>query len=410
MKKHFGIFSLLVSLTLALPQAWAAPSPDQGFFVYFGTYSGFAYMYEGLPQGKSHSKGIYVSRFNPATGEVSRPELAAEIVNPAFLAIHPNQRFLYAVTEDPESVGPAFDHVSYVSAFSIDRATGKLRLLNTLPTGGTSTCYISVDKSGHYVLMANFGSSTVSVLRIKDDGSLGEETSFMKHIGHGRDPSFQDRAHPHSIDVSPDNKYAVVSDLGVDKVFVYKFDAATGVLSPHDPPAVEMESGGGPRHFVFDAAGKFGYSLKEMSGIVTVMAWNSLDGTFTKVQDANSLAPDFPGANDSAEIAIHPNGKFLYESNRRFRGPNKFGPDTIGVFAIDPVKGTLTEVEQVPSGGNMPRTFGIDPTGSYLFAANQESGTVVLFKVDGNTGRLAQTSSVLKIDVPVCITFVPIQK
>jgi 6-phosphogluconolactonase len=247
-------------------------------------------------------------------------------------------------------------------------------------------------------------------LRIKEDGSLGEQTAFMKHIGKGKDPSFQSKAHPHSIDVSPDNRYAVVSDLGVDKVFAYRFDAATGALSPDNPPFVEADPGSGPRHFVFDAAGKFGYALQEMSGFVSVLAWDPSKGTLTKVQDAKTLAPDYVGSSDSAEIAIHPNGKFLYESNRRFRGPNLWGPDTIGVFSIDPEKGTLTEVEQVAPGGTMPRNFAIDPTGAYLFSANQVSGNVLVFRVDSNTGRLTPTSTDLKLDVPVCIVFVPIQR
>ena len=398
--------SLLAVLTIvSLPYALRAT--DGEYFVYFGTYTGFTYMKEGLPAGESNSKGIYVSRFNPATGVVSKPELAAELVNPAYLAVHPNYRFLYVATEDPLSLGPDFDHESYVSAFAIDSATGKLQLLNTLPTGGTSTCYLSIDKTGRYVLMANFGSSSVTVLRIKEDGSLGEQTAFMKHIGHGKDPSFQSKAHPHSIDVSPDNRFAVVSDLGVDKLFVYHFDAGTGALSPEDPPFVEAEAGGGPRHFVFDAAGKFGYALHEMSGFVTVMSWDAATGTFTKLQDAKTLKPDFVGSNDSAEIAIHPNGKFLYESNRRFRGPDMWGPDSIGVFAIDPMKGTLTEIEQVAPQGTMPRQFVIDPTGGYLFAANELTGNVVLFRIDGTTGRLSSTKTELKIDVPVCIVFVP---
>ncbi|HEY6183946.1 MAG TPA: lactonase family protein [Terriglobales bacterium] len=395
-------------IVIFVPCAWSAASGE--YFVYFGTYTGFTYMKEGLPAGRSNSRGIYVSRFQPATGKVSTPELAAEIVNPAFLAVHPNQKFLYVATEDPLSLGPDYDHASYVSAFAIDPATGKLRLLNTLPTGGTSTCYLSIDKTGHYVLMANFGSSSVTVLRIKDDGSLGEQTAFMKHIGKGKDPSFQSKSHPHSIDVSPDNRHAVVSDLGVDKLFIYRFDAATGALSPDDPPFITAEAGGGPRHFVFDSAGKFGYALKEMSGFVTVLSWDQSTGTFTKVQDAKTLAPDFIGSSDSAEIAINPSGKFLYESNRRFRGPNLWGPDTIGVFAIDSEKGTLTEVEQVPPGGTMPRNFGIDPTGSYLFSANELTGNVVLFRVDSNTGRLTKTNTELKIDVPVCIVFVPANK
>src|SRR6202043_3403006 len=176
-------FVLLAFLAvLSVSRARSAPAPAGEYFVYFGTYTGFTYMLEGLPAGGSHSKGIYVSRFQPATGKVSKPELAAEIVNPAFLAIHPNQRFLYVATEDPEPLGPNFDHESYVSAFAIDPSTGKLNLLNTLPTGGTSTCYLSIDRTGHYVLMANFGSSSVTVLRIKDDGSLGEQTAFMKHV------------------------------------------------------------------------------------------------------------------------------------------------------------------------------------------------------------------------------------
>lgn len=408
-KKFLSVFLLTIVAAIA-SYAWADDTSGAEYFVYFGTYTGFTYMFEGLPAGSSHSKGIYVSRFRPGTGEVSRPELAADIVNPAFLVVHPNHRFLYAVTEDPQSLGPEFDHASYVSAFAIDPSSGKLRLINTLPTGGTSTCYISIDKTGHYALMANFGDSTVTVLRIKDDGSLGEQTAFMKHIGHGRDPSFQSRAHPHSIDVSPDNRYAVVSDLGVDKVFVYKFDASTGALSPDNPPAVDMEAGGGPRHFVFDPTGKYGYSLKEMSGIVTTMSWNAETGTFTKLQDVSSLPPNLVAANDSAEIAIHPNGKFLYESNRRFRGPNLFGPDTIGVYAIDAASGKLSEVEQVSPGGTMPRNFAIDPTGSYLFSGNEVSGTVTLFKVNENDGRLTQTSTTLKIDVPVSIVFVPAQK
>ena len=402
--------SFLILLSLAVAGAHSQSESAGDYWVYFGTYTGFVYMKEGLPAGTSRSKGIYVSKFHPATGELSKPSLAAEIVNPAFLAIHPNHRFLYAVTEDPLSLGPNFDHSSYVTAYSIDSATGKLHLLNTLTTGGTSTCYLSIDKTGHYLMFANFGSSSVTILRIKDDGSIGQQTAFMKHVGSGKDPAFQSKAHPHSIDVSPDNKYAVVSDLGVDKLFIYKFDASTGTLSPDQPPSVQAEAGGGPRHFTFDSAGKFGYSLHEMSGYITVLGWDAASGSFTKIQDATSLQPEFIGGNDSAEVAIHPNGKFLYESNRRFRGPDMWGPDSIGVFAIDQDKGTLTEVEQVPPGGTMPRNFAIDPTGAYLFAANELSGNVALFKIDPNTGRLSPTKTDLKIDVPVCIVFLPAGK
>lgn len=407
MKKYFYPLILVV---LAVSSAWSQAAPSSNYWVYFGTYTGFVYMKEGLPWGRSQSRGIYVSKFHPATGQLSKPEVAAELVNPAFLAIHPNHRFLYAVTEDPLSLGPNFDHSSYVSAYSIDAATGRLHLLNTRTTGGTSTCYLSIDKNGHYLMFANFGSSSITILRINGDGSVGEQTAFMKHVGSGKDPAFQSKAHPHSIDVSPDNKYAIVSDLGVDKLFIYKFDDSNGTLSPDQAPFVQAESGGGPRHFTFDSTGKFGYSLHEMSGFITVLSWDAAAGSFTKLQDAKSLQPDFIGANDSAEIAIHPNGKFLYESNRRFRGPNMWGPDSIGVFAIDDEKGTLTEVEQAPPAGTMPRNFAIDPTGSYLFVANELTGNIVLFKIDSSTGRLSPTKTEVKIDVPVCIVFLPAGK
>lgn len=406
MNNHISVSVLLALLSAS--SLWSSTSRSDEYFVYFGTYTGFTYMKEGLPSGGSNSKGIYVSRFRPATGELSKPELAAEIDNPSFLAVHPDQQFLYAVSEDPLSLGPDFDHESYVSALKIDPASGKLMVINTMPTGGTSTCYVSIDKTGHYLLLANFGSSSVTVLRINDDGSIGQETAFMKHVGRGKDPAFQSKAHPHSIDVSSDNRFAIVSDLGIDKVFVYHFDASTGSLSPDRPPFVEAEAGGGPRHFVFDSAGKFGYSLHEMSGFISVLAWDGANGTLTKIQDAETLKPDFVGSNDSAEIAIHPNGRFLYESNRRFRGPNMWGPDTISVFAINSAKGTLSEVEEVPTGGTMPRSFAIDPSGRYLLVANELTGNVDLFRIDANTGQLSPTATELKIDVPVSIVFVPV--
>ncbi len=232
--------------------------------------------------GESHSKGIYVSRFNSATGDLSEPELAAEIINPSFLTISPDHRFLYAISEDPLSLGPPLDHSSYVSAFAIDPATGKLRLLNTAPASGTSTCYISIDKTGKYVFMANFGSGSVSVIHIKDDGSLGELTSFIQDVGHSVDPSIQTEPHTHFIGVSPDNRFVIVSDLGLDKVFIFHFDDKTGKLSPPDAPFVTVYPGGGPRHFTFDPAGKFGYQLSEMSGNVDVFAWNPAQGSLTR--------------------------------------------------------------------------------------------------------------------------------
>ncbi len=396
------VFALLADRT--------ASAQDKDYFVYFGTYTGFRFVRHSKTQGvgESHSKGIYVSRFNAATGALSEPELAAEIINPSFITVSPDHRFVYAVTEDPLSVGPPLDHASYASAFAIDPATGKLRLLNTVPTGGTSTCFISMDKTGKYALMANFGSGSVTVWKVKDDGSFGELTSFIQNVGHSVNPAIQNEPHPHSILVSPDNRYVIVSDLGLDKILIFHFDEQTGQLSPPDPHFATVLPGGGPRHFTFSPSGKFAYQLGEMSGIVDAFAWDPTQGTLTNLQSAHTVPRDFTGDNHSAEIAISPDGKFLYESNRRNTGDTGWGPDTIGIFAIDPEKGTLSLVEQSLTGGIMPRNFAIDPTGAYLLAANQFGNNVVVFKIDNATGRLSKTGNEIKLDVPVCIQFVPI--
>jgi 6-phosphogluconolactonase len=401
------LFCLALASAFIISSEAAAQSND--YFVYIGTYTGFKYVHHSRTWGvgESHSKGIYVSHFNAGTGDLSEPELAAEITNPSFLTVSPDHRFLYAISEDPLSLGPPLDHSSYVSAFAIDPATGKLRLLNTVPASGTSTCYISIDKTAKYVFMANFGSGSISVIHIKDDGSLGDLTSFIQDVGRSVDPSIQTEPHTHWVGVSPDNKYVIVSDLGLDRVFIFHFDEKTGKLSPLDAPFVTVYPGGGPRHFTFDPSGKFGYQLSEMSGNVDVFAWNASAGTLSEVQRVHTVPHDFFGDNHSAEIEVRPDGKFLYESNRRTQGENVRGPETIGVYSIDPETGILTPVEQVLSGGIMPRNFDIDPTGGYLLAAHQLSDNVVVFSIDKSTGRLSKTSKEIKAETPVCLKFVP---
>jgi len=371
------------------------------YFLFSGTYTGFQYVLHGNPAGESHSEGIYVSRFRPATGDLTQAKLAAKIRNPSFLAISPNQRFLYAASEDPTSVGPARDHESYLSAYAIDPTTGDLRLLNTVPSGGTSTCYVSVDKTGEFVLAASYGSGSISILRVREDGGLGEETAFVQQIGHS---GTQTQAHPSAIDVSPDNRFVLVPDLGLDKVLIYRFDPNTGALSPPDPPFAQLPTASGPRHFAFDSAGRFGYLMNELTGVVTVFAWDPVHGTLTGVQDIPTQIPDFVGSNHTAEIAISPNGRFLYQSNRRLRSDNTRGPDTIGFFAINPEQGTLSAVEQTPTGGIMPRSFAIDPTGNYLLAANELTNNIVVFRIEP-TGKLAKTGKEIMVDTPVCLQF-----
>jgi 6-phosphogluconolactonase len=409
--RHAFFSVLLIIFALATLTKPAARAQDNDYFMYVGTYTGFKYVHHSRPFGKGEakSKGIYVSRFHAASGELTPPELAAEIINPSFLTISPDHKYLYAISEDPLSLGPPLDHSSYVSAFAIDHSTGKLRFLNRVPSSGTSTCFVSIDKTGKYVMMANFGSGSVSVVRVRDDGSLGELTSFIQDVGHSVDRGIQMEPHTHSILVSPDNKYAIVSDLGIDKVLIFNFDDKTGKLSPPDPHFATVYPGGGPRHFTFDPAGKFGYQLSEMSGIVDVFAWDPSQGTLTTVQRAHTTPHDFFGSSHSAEIEIHPNGKYLYESNRRTKSETERAPDSIGVFAIDSKAGTLTPVQESPTGGVMPRNFKIDPTGEYLLSGNELSNNVVIFKIDTRTGKLTNTGREIAVDTPVCIQFVPVQ-
>ena len=385
------------------------PEPKGESLVYFGTYTGFKYTKRGGPVGRSQSSGIYVSRFQSATGEASEPKLAVEIRNPSFLALHPNCRYLYSVSEDPLSVGPYNDKGSFISAYAIDAPTGKLTLLNTVPSGGTSTCYVSLDPSGKYLLAASFGSGTVTVLHVREDGLLGAQAALVQHTGHSVDPHYQAGPHAHSFDVSPDGRFAVAADLGTDKLMIYRFDPATGSVTPNDARFVEVKPpGAGPRHFVFAPNGRFGYLISEMSGILTAYAWDSTRGRLTDMQATDTMPADFNDDKNaqalnsfhSAEVQLHPNGKYLYESNR--------GPDTISVFALNPVQGTLTPIQQVSTRGLMPRHFAIDPTGSYLFAANQASDDVVIFRIEDSTGRITPTRRVLRIGTPVCVRFVPL--
>jgi len=374
----------ILTTTLA---ANAAPPAKGSYLFYVGTYTN-----EGSPG--STSKGIYAYRFDAATGKATSLGLAAETVNPSFVAISPNGRFLFAVNELQKYQGP---NSGGVSAFSIDQATGKLTFLNEVASRGADPCYIIVDKAGKHVLVANYTGGSVAVFPILADGKLGDATAFVQHTGHGANPQRQEGPHAHSIDLSPDNRFAFVDDLGLDETLVYKYDAAKGTLTPNDPPFVKMDPGAGPRHFVLAPSGKFAYVVAEMGQTVTALSVNLKSGTLTRLQTLSTLPADFKGENDDAEIHISTSGKFLYASNR--------GHDSIAIFAIDPVKGTLTKIDDVSTEGKIPRSFEIDPTGNYLFAENEKSNDIVVFKIDQKTGRLTPTGQKLEVDEPVCLKF-----
>jgi len=373
--------------------ALAAPAAHKEYFVYVGTYT----------ESGSTSKGIYAYRFDPASAKLTPIGLAAQTTNPSFLAVHPNQRFVYAVNEVGDYQGKKS---GAVSAFAIDAATGKLTLLNQVASGGADPCYITVDKTGKYVLVANYTGGSIAVFPVLADGRLGEASAFVQHSGHGTDPKRQEGPHAHSIDLSPDNRFAIVDDLGLDETLVYKFDSAKGLLTLNDPAFAKADAGAGPRHFTFSPNGKFGYVINEMQSAVTVYSYDSSTGGLRRLQTISSLPKGFSAETTAveitaAEIQVHPSGKFLYASNR--------GHDSIAVSAIDPNKGTLTLVEYAPTKGQSPRNFAIDPTGKLLFAANEKSDNIVLFRIDPHTGRLTPTGKVLDIGQPVCVKFVPIE-
>jgi 6-phosphogluconolactonase len=378
---------LSISLLLLVFSAIAAGAPvkhNSKYFVYVGTYT---------EQG-SESKGIYGYRFDSATGRLAPLGLAAETINPSFMAVHPNRRFLYAVNEVTNYKG---EKSGGVSAFGIDPATGKLNLLNQVASKGADPCYITVDKTGKYVLVANYTSGSVAVFPIREDGRLGEASAFVQHAGHGTNPQRQEGPHAHSIDMSPDNRFAIVDDLGLDETLVYPFDDENGSLAANDPNIAKAAAGAGPRHFAFHPNGKFGYVINEMQSTVTAFSYDT-NGALHPLQTVSTLPKDFAKENTAAEIAVHTSGKFLYASNR--------GHDSIAVFAIDGNTGTLTLVEWAPTKGASPRSFEIAPGGSLLFAANEKSDNIVLFRINPQTGKLTPTGKGLEVAQPVCVKFV----
>ena len=360
------------------------PHNAKEFFVYIGTYTG------------AKSKGIYVSRFDSANGKLGAPELAVETVSPSFLALHPGGRFLYAANEVGDFSGKKS---GAVSAFAIDSRTGKLTRLNQQPSGGDGPCHLAVDNTGKSVLVANYGRGSVEALPIKPDGSLDAPTIFIQHLGSSADPRRQEGPHAHFITTDAANRFALACDLGLDKVLVYKFDAANSSLVANDPPSAAVAPGSGPRHLAFHPGGRYAYVINEMKCTMTAFSYDSGRGELKELQTVSTL-PDGEAVKpnySTAEVEAHPNGKFLYGSNR--------GHNSIVVFAIEEKTGRITRVENASTRGRTPRSFGIDPAGKYLLAANQDTDSVVVFRIDPSTGGLTPTGQTIEVGAPVCVIF-----
>ena len=374
--KTFPRFAWLIALVLSVACARA------DHFVYFGTYTG------------AKSKGIYCWRMSDE-GKLTRVGLVAETANPTYLALHPTEKFLYSIGEvskfgDKKAGG--------VSAFAVDAATGQLTALNSQSSGGTGPCHLDVDRAGQCVVVANYGGGSVEALPIQADGSLGEPGTFIQHVGTSVDKARQEGPHGHCILVDPTQKFAVACDLGLDKVLVYKLDAAKATLTPNDPPFATIAPGSGPRHIAFHPNGKFAYVISEMLCTMTAFEWNSARGALKEIQSLSTLPGAVEKGFSTAEVYVHPSGKFVYGSNR--------GHDSIVVYACDAKTGKLTLVEHQNTQGRTPRHFAIDPSGKFLLAENQSTDNVAVFRIDQSTGKLTLTEEKLEVGSPVCAVFV----
>jgi 6-phosphogluconolactonase len=344
-------------------------------------------VYVGTYTNGGASKGIYLTQLDLASGQLEPAIVAAEIANPGFLAIHPRQRFLYAVGE--------LSKKGAVSALAIEPKTGKLKLLNQQLSRGNGPCHVVVDKSGRNVIVSNYNSGSIACLPVLPDGRLGEADSFFQHKGSSVDRQRQEAAHAHSTNLDAANHFAFTPDLGLDKIMIYRFDMAGGRLSPNEPAFTTLPPGSGPRHFAFHPGGRYAYVINELKSTVTAFAYNASRGTLQAIQTLSTLPDDFGGKSTAAEIQVHPSGKFLYGSNR--------GHDSIAAFAIDPDTGKLRSLGREPTQGKTPRNFAIDPTGAFLIAANQDSGNLVAFRIDAKTGLLKATGNTISVSCPVCV-------
>ncbi len=355
-----------------LPASRAEVAAPKKYLVYVGTYT-----------SDKKSEGIYRMELDLATGKLTEPKLAGQAINPSFLAIHPTGKFLYCVGEidnfGKKSAGA-------VNAFAIDSTTGDLTLLNQQSSEGGSPCHIVIDKAGKHAFVANYGGGNACVLPIGADGKLGKAASIVQHEGKKK------RRRRTSINLDASNRFAFVADAGLDKVFVYRF--ADGTLKANDPPHTELAAGAAPRHFAFHPGGKFAYVINESGLSITAFHYDATKGLLEQTQTISTV-PEGWKKGSTAEVVVHPSGKFVYGSNR--------GHDSIAVFKVDPETGKLTHVENQGKGIMTPRNFAIDPSGAFCLVANQDSHSVIVFKVNQETGKLEPTDVKVEIGRPVCL-------
>jgi 6-phosphogluconolactonase len=352
------------------------------------------------------SKGIYFFKFetSPASADgattAAHPKLiplglAVENINPSFLAVDAKRRLIFSANGTETFEGKK---TGIVSAYSIDPQTGHLKLINQQPALGVNPCHLVLDKAGKNLVVANYGSGSVTVIPVAADGRLGEPTSSIQHVGKSVHPR-QQGPHAHCVTLDPENKYAFVCDLGLDQILAYRFDADAGKLTPAEPAFTATKPAAGPRHLAFRPDGKFAYSINEMNSTVSVFAYSPANGALQELQTVSALPADIQGRSSGAEIEVHPSGKWLYVSNR--------GHDSVVVFDIDPAQGTVTFKAAQSSGGKTPRHFGFTPDATHLVVGNQESGTLLTCRIDQSTGLLTPLEGLPEVPQPACIVFLP---
>lgn len=351
-------------------------------FAYVGCYTS--------PDRGGRGAGIEIYRMDPASGAWAHVRRIADVANPSFLALDAEQRTLYCVHGGND--------FRAVSAFAVDRETGNLTFLNSEDCGGANPVHVAVHPSGRYLVVANYTDGSAAALPINADGTLGPLSDRVVQTGEpGPHPTEQRSAHPHHIPFDPAGRFLAVPDKGLDRTFIYRFDAARGTLLPGDPPFVMAQPGAGPRHAAFHPHLPYAYVINELDSTLTTFAYDAARGVLDPRQTVPTLPPGYSGESTTAEIAVAPSGRFLYGSNR--------GHDSIAIFAIDAANGTLTALGWEPSGGQTPRFFALDPSGAFLYAANQTSDAIVAFRVDPSTGALTPTGDVIQTGSPVCIVF-----
>ena len=374
--------SALIPLAVAAVNAGESPYTGAAWHVYIGTYA----------QGEE--KGIYLLEFDAETGELASKGRACEAESPSFLAMHSSQPILYATCErgQPEGI---------VSAYRMDAKSGLLRLINQQSSKGAAPCHLAVAPSGKHVAVANYMSGTVALFPVLDDGGLGEASAVVQHEGCSVNPRRQAGPHAHSVNFDAAGHHLYAADLGIDKMITYRYDPAHGTLTPSEPPFVSLAPGAGPRHLAFHPAGQFAYVLNELDSTLTAFTKDPATGGLDLIGSFSTLPAGYDGQSTTAEIRVHPSGRFLYASNR--------GHDSIAVFSIDPSSGSLTPLGHTPTGGKTPRNFNLHPTGRYLLVANQESNNVVVLRIDPEGGLLEPTGHSESVPAPVCVVLSRVQ-